>query len=150
MLMKLEMPLINPSLRAGHVVEWNKDEGERFEFGDVICSIMLDEFAALRRTARATLLAAGKRRRALRSEVEVRDGKVGLRAELLSSDRGVLQRIVAEAGDRIRVGDVLAVVATHEPGEDMTSVGTLSEMPAMRVAANLGLDHETDDSQEVG
>ncbi len=149
MWMKLEMPLINPSLRGGHILRWNKRLGDRFEFGDVLCTVVLDEFAALRRTGRATLL-SGKRRNNLRSDLEVREGKVSLQAELVSSDRGIVHEIVADDGDHIKVGDILAVVTTGEYDGDETNVGMLTKMPIMRVAANLSTDNELDDSREVG
>lgn len=136
MLMKLEMPLIDPSLRGGSVVKWLKREGDAFEFGDEICIVAVDEFAALRRTARATLL-SGRRRLSLKSDLEVRRGKVYLHVALTSSEAGVMSKIVADEGEHFTIGDLLAVVSTGANGELVGSVDDWRSAPTMRVAANM-------------
>lgn len=142
MLMKLEMPLIDPSLRGGSVLKWLKREGEPFQFGEEICLVAVDEFAALRRTARATLL-SGRKRRALKSDLEIRQGKVYLRVALTSSDSGFMRKIIADDGDPIAVGDLLAVVSTTDSGVLDGTVDDWKSVPTMRVAANMHEDDET-------
>ena len=149
MLMKLEMPLIDPSLRGGKVVRWLKREGDTFGFGDEICILAVDEFAALRRTARATLL-SGRRRRSLKSDLEVRQGKVYLQVVLTSSDGGVMRRIVADDGDPIAVGDLLAVVSTTDNGALDGTVDDWESAPTMRIAANVLQDEDEETHPEEG
>lgn len=133
--MKLEMPLIDPSLRGGRVLRWTKREGDGFGFGDEICVIAVDEFAVLRRTGRATLL-SGRRRKSIKDDVEVRAGKVYVEVSLTSADRGVVRRVVADDGDPIAVGDLLAVVSTGESAELEGTESDWRRAPAMRVVAN--------------
>lgn len=134
MIYKLEMPLIDPSLRGGRVVSWSKKVGDRIGFGDEICVVALDEFAALRRTARATLL-AGRRRRKLKSDLEVRAGKVFVEVAITSSDKGVLRKIVKEQGDQVVIGDTMAIVASDDHG-DLGQEYEWAQAPAMRVVPN--------------
>jgi pyruvate/2-oxoglutarate dehydrogenase complex dihydrolipoamide acyltransferase (E2) component len=140
MICKLDMPLIDPSLRGGRVVRWSKNVGDSISFGDEICIVALDEFAALRRTARATLL-AGRKRKKLKSDLEVRSGKVFLEVALTSSDQGVLRRIIKEQGDQIVIGDTLAIV-TSEVEEDLGQELAWAEAPVLRVVANPVGDEE--------
>ena len=134
MICRLEMPLIDPSLLGGTVLRWNKSVGESISFGDEICVVALDEFAAIRRTARATLL-AGRKRKKLKSDLEVRAGKVFLEMAITSSDEGVLRRIVKDEGDKIMIGDTLAIVSSHVE-EDLGEESGWVEAPALRVVAN--------------
>lgn len=126
--------MIDPSLRGGEVVSWSKNIDDPIGFGDEICIVALDDFAALRRTARATLL-AGKRREKLKSDLEVRAGKVRIEVTITSSDTGILRQIIKEQGDRIEIGDTMAIVAT----EDHASIGhehEWAQAPTLRVVAN--------------
>lgn len=134
MIVKLEMPLIDPSLRGGRMVRWDKQVGDRIGFGDEICVVALDEFAALRRTARATLL-AGRRRKKLKSDLEVREGKVHLEVSITSSDEGVLRKIIKDEGDPIVIGDTMAIVASPDHG-DLGGENEWADVPVMRVVAN--------------
>jgi pyruvate/2-oxoglutarate dehydrogenase complex dihydrolipoamide acyltransferase (E2) component len=138
------MPLIDPSLRGGSVLKWLKREGEAFAFGEEICVVVVDEFAALRRTARATLL-SGRKRRSLKSDLEIRQGKVYLRVALTSSDSGFIRKIVADDGDPIAVGDLLAVVSTTDNGVLDGTVDDWKAAPTMRVVANM-LQHDDDET----
>ena len=130
----LEMPLIDPSLRGGRVVSWTKQVGDPISFGDEICTVALDEFVAIRRTARATLL-AGRKRKKLKSDLEVRAGKVFLEVALTSSDEGVLRKIIKQEGDQITIGDTLAIV-TSQAEEDLGQESRWVEAPVLRVVAN--------------
>lgn len=134
MIFRLEMPLIDPSLRGGRVVGWSKDVGDSIDFGEEICTVALDEFAALRRTARATLL-AGRRRGRLKSDLETRAGKVFVEVAITSSDQGVLRKITKGQGDRIVIGDTMAIVASQDHG-DLGQEYEWTEAPVMRVVAN--------------
>ncbi len=141
MIMKLEMPLIDPSLRGGKVVKWHKTEGDEFGFGDVVCQVAVDEFAALRRTARATKLSGGRRKK-LKSDLEVRKGKVYLEVDITSADHGVLRQIIVEEGERVSIGDTLAIVTTKDHG-DLGGDRTWNDAPVMRVATNVAAgDHD--------
>ncbi len=135
------MPLIDPSLRAGHVVSWSKNLGDDIAFGEEVCIVALNEFAALRRTARATLL-SGRRRGKLKSDLEVRSGKVFLEMAITSSDNGVLRKIIKQDGDPIVPGDTMAIVASQDHG-DLGEEHEWASATVMRVVANpVGGDHD--------
>jgi pyruvate/2-oxoglutarate dehydrogenase complex dihydrolipoamide acyltransferase (E2) component len=138
MIIRLDMPLIDPSLRGGHVARWSKAVGDEIAFGEEICVVDLDDFAVLRRTARATLL-AGRRRNKLKSDLETRSGKVLLKVSITSSDSGVLRKIVKEEGDEIAIGDTMAIVASPDHG-DIGTEEQWAEAPAMRVVPNTVAD----------
>ena len=136
MILKLEMPTVDQSLRGGRIVAWYKDEGDPIAFGDEICKLAIDEFAVLRRTARATLL-SGRRRKKLKDDLEVRQGKVYLEVELRSSDRGVLRKQLVHEGEPLAHGDLLAVVATEDHGELTEGEQQWRDAPSFRVVVNV-------------
>lgn len=136
MIQRLEMPTMDQSMRGGRVIAWYKHEGDPIAFGDEICKLAIDEFAVLRRTARATLL-SGRRRKKLKSDLEVRQGKVYLEVELTSSDQGVLRKQIAREGDPLASGDLLAVVASEDHGALTESEDQWRAAPAFRVVVNV-------------
>jgi pyruvate/2-oxoglutarate dehydrogenase complex dihydrolipoamide acyltransferase (E2) component len=136
MILKLEMPTIDQSLRGGRVVSWYKQEGDPIAFGEEICKLAIDEFAVLRRTARATLL-SGRRRKKLKSDLEVRQGMVYLEVEITSSDEGVLRKRVVQEGEPLESGDLLGVVATADHGVFTEPEPQWRDAPAFRVVVNV-------------
>lgn len=139
MILRLEVPNTNPSLRGGSVKEWHKSEGDTIGYGEEICTISFDDFAALRRTGRATLL-AGRKRKNLKSQLESREGKVLLDVVLTSAESATLHEVLMQPGERFAIGDTLALVAT-ESGDDSAG-GDWSVSPPMRVVANSSADPE--------
>ncbi|HSF87483.1 MAG TPA: hypothetical protein VLG28_17730 [Acidimicrobiia bacterium] len=147
MILRLEMPKVDQSLRSGRVVTWYKEEGDPIAFGEEICKLAIDEFAVLRRTARATLL-SGKRRKKLKDDLEVRQGKVYLEIELRSSDQGVLRKQIAKEGEPIANGDLLAVVATDDHGELTEGEQQWRDAPSFRVVVNVaGAENDLQESE---
>lgn len=146
MIMRLDMPNVDPSLRGGKVTRWLKQEGDTFGFGDVLCEVAVDEFAVLRRTARATKL-TGRRRRKLKSDLEIREGKVYLELAITSADQGVLRKILIDHGAPATIGDTLAVVSTMDHGELTGSEAEWKGAPEMRSTANM-MNHDDDDMTE--
>lgn len=140
MILRFEVPITNPSLTGGTVKEWHKSEGDQIGFGEELCTISFDEFAVLRRTARATLL-AGRKSRNLKSQLESRDGKVLLNVVVSSAEQGTLGKILLGPGERFSAGDTLAVVSTAPLNGDSLPENW-SESPAMRVVANTSTNSE--------
>jgi pyruvate/2-oxoglutarate dehydrogenase complex dihydrolipoamide acyltransferase (E2) component len=134
------MPMINPSLLGGTVSKWHKAEGDHVGFGEDICTVALDEFAVLRRTARATLLSGSKQKR-LKSGLEKRQGKVWVEVVLTASDQSVLEKIIKDEGESIAIGDTLAVVSTSPFYGELTHE-RWDDAPAMRVVANMNQELE--------
>lgn len=140
MILRLEVPLTNPSLTGGTVKEWHKAEGDLIGFGDEVCTVAYDQFVALRRTARATLL-SGRKAKGLKSDLESRTGKVLMDVVVSAAERGVLGKILMGPGDRFAVGDTLAVMST-KPTDDYTVPDDLGELATMRVETNTSADPE--------
>lgn len=139
MILKLDMPLINPSLRGGKLKTWHKAEGESIGFGDDLCTVSIDDFAVLRRTGRATLL-TGKKRKRLKDDLESRSG-IMVNVVVTASDQGVMQRILRQAGDQVAIGDTLALVSTGE--SNGASLPTeWDDAPQMRVVGNVASGSE--------
>lgn len=140
MILRLEVPLTNPSLTGGTVKYWHKAEGEVIGFGDEVCTVAYDEFVALRRTARATLL-SGRKAKGLKSSLESRTGKVLMGVVVSAAEQGVLGKILMGPGERFVVGDTLAVLSTREI-DDFTVPDNLAELATMRVETNTSADPE--------
>lgn len=134
MILRLEVPLTNPSLTGGTVKEWHKAEGDVIGFGDEVCTVAYDQFAALRRTARATLL-AGRRNKKLKSNLESRTGKVLTDIVVSAAEQGVLGKILMGPGERFTIGDTLAVISTT-PTDHFPIPSDLTELATMRVETN--------------
>lgn len=140
MILRLAVPLTNPSLTGGTVKEWHKAEGDLIGFGDEVCTVAYDEFVALRRTARATLL-SGRKAKRLKSNLESRSGKVLMDIVVSAAEQGILGKILMSPGDRFAVGDTLAVMST-KPTDDYTVPDDLAELATMRVETNTSADPE--------
>ena len=140
MILRLEIPITNPSLTGGTIKEWHKSEGDAIGFSEDVCTISFDQFAVLRRTARATLL-AGRKSKNLKSQLESREGKVLMDVVVSSAEQATLEKILMEPGDRFQVGDTLAVVSTG-PTNGELQPDDWSGSPTMRVVANTSADPE--------
>jgi pyruvate/2-oxoglutarate dehydrogenase complex dihydrolipoamide acyltransferase (E2) component len=137
--MRVEVPNSDPSLRGGTIKTWHKTEGEFVNFGEEICTLAYSDFAVLRRTGRASLL-AGRKRRKIKGGLESRDGMVLVDVILTSSDPGVLQKIFKTEGEEFLVGDVIGVVTTSDSSE---AVGEdWHEYPPIRLIANMATGTE--------
>ena len=134
--MRVEMPAVDASLRSGRVVRWHKTEGDEIGFGEPICDVAIEEFAVLRRTARATLL-TGRRRKKLKSDLETREGKVYLEVAITSSDAGVMQKHIVDVGETIEIGQTVAVVATPDHEGSIGDSSDWQSAPPMRVVINV-------------
>jgi pyruvate/2-oxoglutarate dehydrogenase complex dihydrolipoamide acyltransferase (E2) component len=140
MILRLDVPLTNPSLTGGTVKEWHKSEGDVIGFGDEVCTVSYDQFAVLRRTARATLL-SGRKAKRLKSSLESRTGKVLMNVVVSAAEQGVLGKILMGPGDRFAVGDTLAVMST-KPIDHLGVPEDLTELATMRVETNTSTDPE--------
>jgi hypothetical protein len=140
MLLRLEMPMINPSLRGGKVLTWHVDEGEQIGFGEDICTVSLDDFVQVRRTGRATQL-AGKKMGRLKSNLESRSGEGLVNVVITASDRGRLARILKAEGESVVIGDLVAVVSTDD-SDNVSTPDSWVEAPVMRVVGNISSEME--------
>lgn len=140
MLLRVEMPMINPSLLGGKVLSWHIGEGEQVGFGEDICTVSLDDFVQVRRTGRATQL-AGKKMGRLKSKIESRSGEGLVNVVITASDRGKLAKILKSEGDPVAIGDLIAVVSTDD-SDEVSSPDSWAEAPVMRVVGNISSEME--------
>ena len=130
------------------MAEWHVEEGSPVGFGQPICDIAIDTFAAMQRTKRATLLGSGRRsrQRRVRDDVSIREGRgVALVTLKCSEPDAALGRVLVEAGERIDIGGVVAVLVTGTPPSAIDDADIAGAAEA-RVVADFhdGALHETD------
>ncbi len=117
MFMKLSFPQANGAFQAGVVTKWHIGEGEPLGFGDAVCDLSVDEFLALQRTKRASLLGSTskRRRRKVKDGIDHREGRGAVVIRLVCGESGMtLRRQVAAVGERVSVGGLIAVIGTAE------------------------------------
>lgn len=113
MILKVLVPQADPAFRSGYVSTWHKTEGDPVSFGDHICDIAIDEFMALQRTKRATLLGSTSRFKArrLKDGYDRREGRGVVHMRLTCSEASVvLGRILVPEGGRVDIGTLVAVL----------------------------------------
>ncbi len=119
MILKVVVPAHDAAFRAGYVARWFKREGDAVGFGDLLCDIAIDEFMALQRTKRATLLGSSKklRRRRVTDGYDLREGRGLVHMHILSSEADTkLGKIVVPEGGRIEIGTVVGLLGGADAG----------------------------------
>ena len=114
MFLKVEIPAADAAFRAGYVAKWYVKEGDPVGFGDDLCDIAIDEFVAMQRTKRATLLGSSNpfRKRRVKDAVSLREGRGVTHMRLTSSEGGLhLGKILVPEGGRISIGDVVGFLS---------------------------------------
>lgn len=114
MLLKVEIPAADAAFRGGYVAKWHVKEGDPIEFGDDLCDIAIDEFVAMQRTKRATLLGSSNpfRKRRVKDALSLREGRGVVHMRLTSSEGGVqLGKIMVPEGARVAIGDLVGVLS---------------------------------------
>jgi hypothetical protein len=132
----LDMPYLDPTIRGGTLAEWHKQEGESVTYGEDLCTISVHELVRLRRDNRASSLTrrAWRAARRPRAEYFVKGGdRFVIQVKVISSDRGFLRKVLAQEGTSVGVGDRLALLTTDpseplgDPGSSFRAVGSLLE-----------------------
>lgn len=128
MLLKVTVPSANVAFRGGELVNWYVKEGDPLSFGTVLCDISIDEFVALRRTKRASLLGSTSRlrQRRVNDGLDHREGRGSVTIRLTCAESGmVLKRRDVAKGERVSVGTLVGVIGTPdaEIGESLPDTG---------------------------
>lgn len=124
MLFKLEMPFVDARVQWLRLTRWHKGEADRVDYGEKLCDL----------NAGGTVGSFTKR--VLRALVR-RTVRFEYRVTLVSSDQGYLRTISAAAGDRIDVGQVLALLSTQADEEIPRDALKGAETSSFRIVANL-------------
>lgn len=125
MLLDVNLPQADAAFRAGSVARWHVGEGDPVEFGTVLCDVAINEFAAMQRTKRASLLGSTSkmRQRRVRDGVDYREGRGEVIIRLISVESGMsLREIAVPDGGRVEMGDLLARLGPRS-GEDDSGSG---------------------------
>ena len=147
MLLKVEIPAADAAFRAGYVAKWHVEEGDPVEFGDDLCDIAIDEFVAMQRTKRATLLGSSNpfRKRRVKDAVSLREGRGVTHVRLTSSEGGLtLGKIIVPEGGRIAIGDLVGLLSEGEPGKIVVDDITLAGAGEARVVVNMPDEDDID------
>lgn len=124
MLLQVRVPAANVAFRSGILTKWHVAEGDEVAFGAPICSVAIDEFTALQRTKRATLLGSTSKRkqRKVFDAYDLREGRGVVNMMLRSAEVGAtLHRIVIAEGARVDVGDVIGTITVGTEGDAGTA-----------------------------
>lgn len=122
MLLKLTVPQANAAFQAGVITKWHVEEGDALNLGTPVCDLSIDEFLALQRTKRASLLGSTskRRRRWIKDGIDHREGRGAVIIRLICAENGMtLKKREASEGQRVSVGDLVAVIGT--PDTDLSS-----------------------------
>ena len=140
MILKVVVPAHDAAFRAGYVAEWYKREGDPVDFGDVLCDIAIDEFMALQRTKRATLLGSSKklRKRKINDGYDRREGRGLVHMHIISSESNTkMGKILVDEGGRIEIGSVVGLLG---PGDAADVTG----LQDARIAVDMPKASEVD------
>jgi len=136
MILKVTVPATDAAFRGGSIAKWYKREGDPIEFGDDLCDVAIDEFMALQRTKRASLLGSTSRmrKRRLKDAFDLREGRGQVTIRLTSAENGVLLgRIIVPEGGRVDIGSLIALMS----GTDGDLTGDTDIAPEARIAVNM-------------
>jgi hypothetical protein len=139
-LLRVTVPSADPSLRSGRLTQWHVKEGDPISFGDYLCNIAIDHFIALQRTKRATLLGSTSKRRQRRIHdgYDAREGRGMVRMNLRSAERfATMGRILVSAGDRVAVGQPVAVLVVGEEPTSWDATADDADLVEARVSVDV-------------
>ncbi|HSF87477.1 MAG TPA: hypothetical protein VLG28_17700 [Acidimicrobiia bacterium] len=134
MILKVVVPAHDAAFRAGYVEKWFKEPGDPVEFGEVLCDIAIDEFMALQRTKRATLLGSSKklRKRKITDGYDRREGRGLVHIHIISSEANTqMGKILVSEGGRIEIGSVVGLLGADGDAVD------LERVPPARIAVDM-------------
>jgi pyruvate/2-oxoglutarate dehydrogenase complex dihydrolipoamide acyltransferase (E2) component len=136
MILRVTVPAADAAFRGGFIAVWHKAEGDPIEFGDDLCDVAIDEFMALQRTKRATLLGSTKklRTRRIKDGYSFREGRGQVIIRLTSAESGVrLASVLVSEGGRVEIGSLVAVLCAADGDE----LGDIDTAPDARIAVNI-------------
>ena len=136
MILKVTIPAADAAFRGGYIIAWHKSEGDPVGFGDDLCDVAIDEFMALQRTKRATLLGSTSkwRTRRVKDAKNLREGRGQVTVRLRSAETDVLLgKVIVPEGGRVEIGSLIAVMS----GADGDISGDVESAPDARIAVNM-------------
>ena len=128
MLLQVTVPPDNAAFRGGELVNWYVNEGDVLSFGAALCDISIDDFMALQRTKRASLLGSTSRlrQRKINDGTYRREGRGSVLIRLSCAESNmVLKKKMVNEGERVSIGSAVGVIGA--PDAEMTEDAPLTE-----------------------
>lgn len=138
MLLRFDLPQLSAASDSGTLVEWRVEPGQDVAYGDPVCVIRVE---SVRRMSRSMGPKASMTGRRGKTKYRTMDGASVL-FELASMEQGVLSSRLAQAGQVVRTGSPLALIATSR--DDPAPAAAHSRVPAGRMTVNLVTSEEAD------
>lgn len=139
MILQLQMPVVEQSFGGGRLVRWHISPGDTFGPGQRICTVAVERARLVRRTSGKVGLL--RRSAGMVNREDTAKGDVYLEVELISNDRGRLDRDLVGEGEQVTAGDALGVVTTTDH-DGAVDDGSWRSAPLLRVTARYGDDGE--------
>ncbi len=139
MILQLQMPVVEQAFGGGRLVRWHVSPGDIFSPGQRICTVAVERAKLVRRTAENGGLL--RRSKGMVNREDTGKGNVYLEVELISNDRGRLDRGLVGEGHEVTAGDTLGVVTTTDHDGAVVD-GAWRHAPLVRVTARYGYDGE--------
>jgi hypothetical protein len=117
MLLQVTVPPDNAAFRGGELVNWYVKEGDPLAFGTALCDISIDDFMALQRTKRASLLGSTSRlrQRKIVDGQYRREGRGSVVIRLTCAESNMVLKVkTVKEGERVTIGSAVAVIGTPD------------------------------------
>lgn len=127
-MLQVTVPPDNAAFRGGELVNWYVNEGDVLSFGAALCDISIDDFMALQRTKRASLLGSTSRirQRKINDGQYRREGRGSVLIRLSCAESNmVLKKKLVNEGERVAIGSAVGVIGA--PDAEMTDDAQLTE-----------------------
>ena len=133
MTLKLVLPFLERGVEWARVAIWHKREGDRVSYGETVCDVVVEEVVRHSQPPQnvASLLEAPPA-----PIYQVRHRGVEFRLSLVASDAGFVRDICAAAGEKVKIGEVLALVTTGTD-DAVAKRDEVAAAPAFHVDANV-------------
>lgn len=137
MRMRVVIPTIETNLPRAAVERWHVQPGERVAFGNPICDLAVSERVKTTSVRRAdALIRVTRKQKKVKAETEVEADRFHVVYQVLASEAATIVRHVADLGESLAVGDLLAI-ADSEDSPDLAPTDSEETAPTMRVVAAL-------------
>lgn len=109
MILRLEMPFVDPSVSTVRLLRWYVAEDHRVDYGDPVCLVEVEARRGLHRPTARDLASFGTDDRA-QTELFTRSGSLG-QYIVVASDRGLMDRQCAAVGQTVEIGGLLGLLS---------------------------------------
>lgn len=135
MRMRVVIPTIETNLPRAAVEKWHAEPGDRVAFGEPICDLAVSERVKTTSVRRAdALIRVTRKKKKVKAETEVEADRFHVVYQVLASESATIVRHVADIGESLETGDLLAIADSDE-SPDLTQQEGEDSAPTMRVVA---------------